>query len=370
MNRGLAILILTLLAPMAWGGEVHVSAYYYPLYKGDLDKRFDRTLRSQLEPPQLPVLGRYDSNDASTLKQHREWSKDYGIDTWICSWNGTEYWSDYIIHEQIAVSDEDDPITFSILYESASRLEYRRGIVLDKDNAQTLREDMQYIAWNYFHRENYQRIDGRPVVYLKLSREYKGDVAGTLRRIRRDMLDIGKDIFIVGDEISLTTKPDIARLRMFDAITSYTMYDGKDYAGYPSETGYVEAVKKQFALYKKAAEEAGVLFIPNVMPGFNNKGVRPRGTIGAIPRKTAANAEEGSTLAALCDAVNEVMGDSDYYVTVTSWNNWGEDTQVEPVAHANPTSNDSSEKEPLTEGYLYTGYETTPLEILKDKFGK
>jgi len=370
MIRGLSILLLVLLAPMAWGGDVLVSAYYYPWYRGQEDSRFDRMLRSRLVPPQAPSLGRYDSNDAAVVDRHREWSNEYGIDNWICYWNGSERWEDYIIHRRIAVKDGDAPPTFAILYDSVGRLEYRRGMAMDRDNAQQLRTDMNYIARMFFLNDNYQRIDGRPVVYLYLSREYTGDVAGTLRRIRRDMLDIGKDIFLVGDEIDLATEPDIERLRLFDGITSSSMYDAKTYAGYPADTGFADAVKKQFARYKDAADAAGVVFMPNVMPGFNNKGVRPRGNVGALPRRVSADAADGSTLAALCDAVVEVMGDADYHVTVTSWNNWGEDTQVEPSAEAESTSDDTSEKQVLTEGYAYTGYGTGALEILKDKFGK
>jgi glycoprotein endo-alpha-1,2-mannosidase len=370
MFRGLSVLLLVVTAQIAWAGEVHVSAYYYPWYRGQDDSRFDRTLRSKLVPPQAPELGRYDSNDEAAVEQHRAWSREYGIDTWICYWNGSERWEDYIIHRRIAVKEGDSQPTFAILYDSVGRLTYRRGMEMDRDNAQQLRTDMNYIARMFFLNDNYQRIDGRPVVYLYLSREYTGDVAGTIRRIRRDMLDIGRDIFLVGDEIDMSIEPDVERLRLFDGITSSGMFDGASHDGYPVETGYVEAVKKQFARYKAAADAAGVMFMPNVMPGFNNHGVRPHGNTAILPRRVSADAADGSTLAALCGAVTEVMGDSDYHVTVSSWNNWGEDTQVEPEVESESTSDDTSEKQAYTDGYAYSGTGTRDLEILKEKFEK
>jgi hypothetical protein len=53
---------------------------------------------------------------------------------------------------------------------------------------------------------------------------------------------------------------------------------------------------------------------------------------------------------------------------VTSWNEWSEDTAIEPAASAPVTSADrSSSGVAYTQGYPYEGYGLRYLEILREK---
>ena len=55
---------------------------------------------------------------------------------------------------------------------------------------------------------------------------------------------------------------------------------------------------------------------------------------------------------------------------VTSWNEWHEDTQIEPVAAAPPTDKDDSDsKQDYTTGLEYEGYGMRYLDILKNATG-
>ena len=53
---------------------------------------------------------------------------------------------------------------------------------------------------------------------------------------------------------------------------------------------------------------------------------------------------------------------------ITSWNEWNEDTAIEPVAAAPATTNDRRGGF-FTQGYPYEGYGTTYLDIVRDKLG-
>jgi hypothetical protein len=63
------------------------------------------------------------------------------------------------------------------------------------------------------------------------------------------------------------------------------------------------------------------------------------------------------------DRTDDDAGD---LVMVTSWNEWHEDTQIEPVAEAAPTSRDDSvDGDEYTRGLSYEGYGTLYLDILR-----
>jgi hypothetical protein len=56
---------------------------------------------------------------------------------------------------------------------------------------------------------------------------------------------------------------------------------------------------------------------------------------------------------------------------ITSWNEWHEDTQIEPVTVAPPTSKDnSSSGQDYTLGLEYEGYGLKYLDILRELGGK
>ncbi len=122
--------------------------------------------------------------------------------------------------------------------------------------------DMVLFAKHYFHNRSYLRIDGRPVVFLYLTRTLTGDVAGMINGARTVLEAHGFNPFFIGDEIYwrvtpedpnpagplLTTTPQANRIEQFDAITSYALYYGdplpllgptNDFVGYPGTTDIV-----------------------------------------------------------------------------------------------------------------------------------
>ena len=105
--------------------------------------------------------------------------------------------------------------------------------------------------------------------------------------------------------------------------------------------------------------------MPAATPGFNDKGVR--GGHEATSRKLHSDAEYGSLFRAMLEqAVAHTDDATGNMLLITSWNEWHEDTQIEPIVEAPPTAVDDSESgEAFSEGLSYEGYGERYLEILR-----
>lgn len=78
----------------------NVGVFYYPWY--DTERHWpEGFMRELLNPPQMPLLGKYKSRAPSVIDQHITWSEEYGIDNWICSWWGKDSWGDITIKNSI-----------------------------------------------------------------------------------------------------------------------------------------------------------------------------------------------------------------------------------------------------------------------------
>lgn len=109
-----------------------------------------------------------------------------------------------------------------------------------------------------------------------------------------------------------------------------------------------------------------------MIPGFNDRGVRSSLRHPPIPRQWAEGDAEGSFLAhALDDFALPLVDERLPMVLVSTWNEWNEDTAIEPVASTPPTAvDDSPSGRAFTDGHPYPGFGTTYLEVLQDRFGR
>ena len=115
--------------------------------------------------------------------------------------------------------------------------------------------------------------------------------------------------------------------------------------------------------WKRMAQQAGTAFVPSVSPGFNDRGVRLGDNHSALARNLAGSTEGSLFRALLKGSVPQVDRAADGLLLVTSFNEWHEDTQIEPVDEAPPTKSD----ETYTQGVPYRGYGTLYLDILKEE---
>lgn len=177
------------------------------------------------------------------------------------------------------------------------------------------------------------------------------------------------DIYLIGDEI-FWSEPVEARLRQMDAISVYTMYGPERYSGYASESGFLKDIDEVFSKYRRLARELKIGFVPNVTPGFNDRGVPQdkrmlfQAQHYIIPRAFAIdNKDEGSFYRLYFQMARRHLDPQLNLVLINSWNGWRDDTQIEPVK---VSGKPSTQPHDLTSGYEYQPYGELYLTITKE----
>jgi hypothetical protein len=171
------------------------------------------------------------------------------------------------------------------------------------------------------------------------------------------------------DSEGVSKQPRERRIKLFDAVTSYNMYESRyaRHAGYGADTDFMRDVAELYDTYLAVCGEQ-VDFVPNVFPGFNDRGTRYIEDHYVIPRQWSAGGDEGSFFSQYIARIGIPYLDPDLnMLLVTSFNEWNEDTAIEPLAVVSSTSQDDSESGTLfTQGYAYAGYGYAYLEVLRN----
>ncbi len=355
-----------------------VGAYYYPWYPRNWGEGY---LNARLRPPQLPFLGQYDSSDHKVIEQHIAWCSQYGINFLAISWWPGQPELDKVIKNRFLRAQNISDIRFCIFYETAGLGLADDRINFTADKIKNLVSDFKILARNYFSHPSYLKIKGRPVVILYLTRTFKGDYPEAINSLRKNLKEMGFDPFLIGDEIFWyvirsdpllpSPHPYMTRIRLLDAITSYNMYDWAKpkHMGYGNTSTFLPDVHDLYREYRSAIGKE-ITFIPAIIPGYNDRGVRLSQRHPVIPRQFQPGGEEGSFFAqALERTVIPFVDPQNPMALITTFNEWNEGTQIEPTQETGWTTMDESPgKTDYTQGYSYKGYGEKYLTILQDHF--
>lgn len=349
-----------------------VSASYYPWYQPaawTYAECANGSLRGNLVPTQLPALGQYNSQDQDVVTQQIAWSSAAGINVWDLEWVSPGDFLDTTIQSTILANPHIGDIHFAIFYDYAIRFSSDFNVTPDK--IATIVSDFQYIAAHYFSHPSYLKVgQNRPVVFLYAVVAMTPDSAiqQMASAIRSAMSAAGFDIYLIGDEYYVPAAPDSARIANWDAIFGYDVYAG--YGGYSDDNGYFAAHSSGYSQYQAAAQALGVEFVPSITPGFNDRAVRRTcANNPALARRTSTAASEGSMFAVFLNnlAIPYANSSNLKMIHITTFNEWHEDTEIEPSVVTTPTTvDDSPSGTQYTEGLVYEGYGTTYLDILRD----
>ena len=270
-----------------------VWAFYYPWYQA-----------GSWVPPIItdkPLIGEYNSSDLDTIRKHIRIAKSAGIDGFIVSWC-----TDWCPNENLgtileAAKAEDFKV--SIYFESLSK----EG----RSEVPRTTTDLESMLTGFFRRygndSRYYRFDDRPVVFVFAVGMYPLDAWS---RIFADLSAMGYRGFYVGDT------SDIAYLRSFDGIHLYTLGMFADLGnGYKALS---LAIRSSGLLYPDIP--AGKLWAATIMPGYDDRRIPERSSMYFAR-------EDGNFYQQTFDAAMESNPD---WIVIKSFNEWGENTQIEP----------------------------------------
>jgi len=204
-----------------------VSASYYPWYNG---VNFGQAgpcsggvgaLRVNLIPPELPVLGEYDSQDQDVVTQQIAWSTAAGVNVWDLEWVMPNDFLDNSIQYTILTNPHIGDIRFAMFYDYAIR--FSSDFSLTPDKVTTIVSDFQYLAAHYFTHPSYLRVgSGRPVVffYAAVNLTPVSAVQSMVSTLRQAMSAAGFDVYLIGDEYYALNPPDPVRIGNWDAAST------------------------------------------------------------------------------------------------------------------------------------------------------
>ena len=359
-----------------------VGAFYYLWNPQNLTTG---TLRAHLVPPQVPPAAEVASDTRAAVARDITNAHQAGIDFFAVDWwpydpgfSGRDYRQADSVMSEFVKAPNLRQMKFAMFYETEN-LGFDPGLESTPVTpllALHFSADMVHFARTYFDNPSYLRIDGRPVVFLYLTRTLTGNVAGMMTGVRHTLARLGFDPYFIGDEVYwrvtpeipvpggpvLTTTPQVSRMEQFDAVTSYILYYGdrdtalgptKDFSGYPGETDIVTDEKSLLNEYRAVTDDH-VPVIPDVASGFNDRGFRLPVNHPSEPRQWVPDAGPASTLDHLfrCVAIPE-LDPRLPLVMVTSWNDWNEDTGIEPISGTPTRTDDSLTGTAYTQGYEY-----------------
>ena len=354
---------------MTFGNNLTIGAFYYPWYGTNIHWR-NGYLRGKLKPAQKPYLGEYECSDPRVAEQHIKWAKEYGIDYFLISWWGPNGLEDYNLQNGYLKASNVSDVKFGILYETAGRL--KNDFNFTAETEKKLTEDFDYLASKYFKLPNYLKYQGKPVVYFYLSRTFSGDYVNVISDVKKYIKQkYGMDLFIIGDEIYWGQFPGPEKFKILDATSMYNFHNIAIAGRYAGKFDFFERVEGLYKFALQTSKDNKKYFIPDVLPGYNDLGVRPGARNAPIPREVNKGEEGQETLlSSLLELAYKYVDPDLNTILVTSWNEWHEDTQIEPTARRGKVTN---EPQDLTIKFSYAPYGFKDLEIIKafkEKYAK
>ncbi|MEQ8768662.1 MAG: carboxypeptidase regulatory-like domain-containing protein [Planctomycetota bacterium] len=378
--RTRALILLTLLVSTSTGlsqqrlapqrDELLVAAHYYPWYtpaRWDYVECATGTLRGELVPAQPAVLGAYDSSDPQVVDQHIRWSSEHGVNVWILEFIAPNDFVDQNIRNVILTHPRISDLKLSVLYDTAIR--FGGDFNVTDQKIQTMVQDFDHLATHYFPHQSFLKVLGcRPVVLVYVTRALTGKVQAMIDQLRASVSAKGFDLFLVGDEFFFISPPSQSRIARFDAIFGYDVY--ASFGGYAAESGYLTLFRNRTQQYRATAQSLGVRFIPSCAPCFNDRAIRRVCTDHpALPPRISADADPISLFRETFGKTALENVDPELsMISITSFNEWHEDTQIEPTIAAAGTSQDTSGSgNAYTQGFVYDGTGLAYLEEIRRK---
>jgi hypothetical protein len=333
MKKVFAILIIVTSVTFAEQTDPYlVGAHYYLWYRNASWKNIDAD----------PLLGTYDSAQASVISQHIRWAKNYGVDFFGVEWGGKDREQDQDMRKHFMASPDLKDFKFCIAYDTLTRFAKYQSPPFDFNDSRLLKDfvsDFEYLSRTYFSHPSYLKFNGRPVVWMYIARGWKGDWKRALREARYEVKKNGFDLYLDAD-LLWPDRIDIDRLSYFDAASAYVLNQKELFTkqGVRKTADIVPLADKYFRewsgileVVKNRQTNEPVAFHPVINPQFWKPADQDAlyyilDSVGDF-RSFAEKARDTASWNKLANAK---------VIWITSWNEWYEGTSIEPT-HNGPS---------------------------------
>lgn len=248
---------------------------------------------------QLPMLGFYDLTNPITIDWHIKWASEHGI-TSFCMFIAPHgnppkevndgsmmtYYRDGFLKAKYK-----DRIKFSAVLDTRNYNSYENECIRDD----SIEKDIEVLSKYYFNQLNYDKIDGKPVLYLFGTYYYLCDDNCKNEKERENLLKShiesiretakkknGYNVFLIGDLQIHFNKEYL--IDDFDAVTFYSLDDAIDTTKYQWKTNenrkpvliapyndMVNSSVKEETELLKLVKMKNKTFIPIVQQGYDNE---------------------------------------------------------------------------------------------------
>lgn len=247
-----------------------------------------------------PKLGPYSSADPAVLKQHMAWLRQARVGVITLSWWGRN-------------SYEDNRAKAILNAAAMAGLKVNFHLEPYKDSTpESFLQDIAYITRRYGRHPAFYHYNNKAVFYFFESNRHS---AAAWRSVNDQLHDYGQPCILLAQ----TTDLAFIQAAAFDG--GYT-YDGLAPFKHPD---FLLSWTREIAPRFKAAHK---LFIPSVGPGYIDDRAVPNGATEPDAAKTR-NLGQGSTYDAAWAAA---LATNPPFVSITSFNEWHEGSQIEPAA--------------------------------------
>jgi Glycosyl hydrolase family 99 len=281
---------------------IPVLAYYYIWYD---PSSWDRAKSD------YPMLGRYSSDDIEVMRQHIRWAKDAGISGFIVSWKSTTTLNRRL--EQLIQVADSESFKLAIIYQG---LDFNRQPL----DATRIAADLNQFIENYAADPAFDILGG-PLVVWSGTWEYSvADVKSVVDSTKRDACGSSGDfarpcVTLLASERSPEGVRRLAGIVDGDAYY-WSSVNPDTYPEYPAKLTEM----------RDAVKETGGIWIAPAAPGFDAR---------LIGGTTVVDRKDGDTLRRELDAA---YGSSPDAVGVISWNEFSENSEVEPSLNYGTTA--------------------------------
>ena len=312
----------------AWYGNVqtdgrykHWNHRYLPHWKDSVTSKYPQ---GRHVPPDdvgasfYPELGCYSSRDPAVVATHMTQLRVAGVGVIVVSWYPA------------GLADEEgpppDPV-IPVLLDAALAHDIKLTLHIEPYKGRTpqsVRGDLQYIHSHYSQHPAFyklERLDPNDGAMLHLPLMYIYDSYLSEAREWASVFKRGGPLSIRGtneDCVAIALLVEHAHMRSavdggFDGVYTYFAAEGFSFGSTYTNWGTVS----------EFAAEKNLIFIPSFGPGYDDLQVRPWNRLTARDRKNGAYYKEGFRRAKRSSRGG--------LVSITSFNEWGEGTQIEPA---------------------------------------